>query len=308
MTDDSVLAAWRPGATRDALVDFLVACDAWEIEDRVATFDIDGTLWCEKPTIVQYDFYADALATAAEANPALRDRPEYAAVLGNDLHAIAELGLERVAFAVLDLFRGADPADFVVASRRFFGAARHRVHPRPLSEMVYGPMLELIDALRRQQFSVFLVTGGGTEFVRAIAGELFGVAPEGVVGTQIGYEFGRNAAGQPHLVRTAGLDGPPNEGEAKVVRMQTVLGRRPVFAAGNSGGDREMLEWAAARSPADAGPRLALLVDHDDAEREYAYVSSAATFAEAEPITAVAARLGWTVASIQRDWETVFGS
>ena len=182
-------------------------------------------------------------------------------------------------------------------------ARQHPTLGRPLRSDVYQPMLELIDELRRRDFTVSIVTGGGTEFVRAVSDELYGVPPEAVVGTLIEYEFVRHGDGRPALApHGPALDGAANEGAAKVTNIQTQLGRRPILAAGNSGGDREMLEWARAGD----GPCLALLVDHDDAEREFAYVSTAETFAEPEPITDVGARLGWTVVSMANDWETVF--
>ena len=162
-------------------------------------------------------------------------------------------------------------------------------------------MLELIEELRRHDFTVGIVTGGGTEFVRAISQDLYAVPPELVVGSLIGYRLTTDGSGAPELRRTAGLDGEANEGAAKVSHIQSQLGRRPLLAAGNSGGDREMLEWAAA-----APGGLALLVDHDDADREFAYRSMAVTVAEPEPITTVAGRLGWTVASMARDWAVVF--
>ena len=142
-------------------------------------------------------------------------------------------------------------------------------------------MLELIDELRSRDFTVCIVTGGGTEFVRAVSQDLYGVPPEAVVGTLIGYEYSRDDDGAPAAAPHREIAGGANEGAAKVANIQAQLGRRPILAAGNSGGDREMLEWAAAGD----GPTLALLVDHDDAEREFSYVSTAETFAEPEPIT-----------------------
>jgi len=297
-----VLASWRAGATRDALLAFLDAADALPVADRVAAFDNDGTLWCEKPTYVQFDFFEDALRAAAVANPALRERPELAAVLDLDFAAIGEIGLERVALALADLFAGLEPEQFTERTRAFMHRAQHRTLGRPLLRTVYQPMLELLDELRRRAFSVFLVTGGGTEFLRSISEDVYGVPPEAVVGTLIRYEFARRDDDRPVLRRTAQVQGPANEGAAKVAAIQTQLGRRPILAVGNSGGDREMLEWACAGDV----PGLALLVDHDDGEREFRYVSVAATVTEAEPITEVARRLGWTVVSMAADWETVF--
>jgi phosphoserine phosphatase len=299
---EPLLPAWRPGATRDAIVAFLDAALDLPVEQRVACLDNDGTLWCERPTYVQYDFLADALRRAAADDPSVTERPELAAVLAGDAAMITELGLERVALALVGLFAGVTPDDFTAAVRRFFHHARNPVLDRPLAACRYEPMLELIDALHRRAFTVSIVTGGGTEFVRALSAELYGVAPERVVGTRIGYDLTRDDDGRIVLRRGSHPEGPANEGAAKVAMIQAHLGRRPILAAGNSGGDREMLEWALSGTT----PGLALLIDHDDDQREFRYTSTAATFAEPEPVTGVGRRLGWTVVSMAADWEEVF--
>jgi hypothetical protein len=300
----SLLSSWRPGATRDALLGFPEASTELPPGRRLACFDIDGTLWAERPTYAQYDFFVDALGRRAESDPQLAGRTEYAVLLSGDREALRELGLARVAMALVELFDGQAPEAFAVEVRDFLARAQHATLGRPLRSTVYVPMLELLDALRQRQFTIALVTGGGTEFVRAVSPELYGVAPERVVGTLITYAFSRDARGRPELRRSAQVDGRPNEGEVKVSNIQAQLGRAPVFAAGNSGGDREMLEWAVSGD----GPSLALLVDHDDEQREFRYVSAAETVEEPEPITDVAHRLGWTVASMRNDWSTVFAT
>jgi phosphoserine phosphatase len=302
MTTEARLPSWRPGPTRDAVVGFLDAAGALPAERRVAAFDNDGTLWCERPTYVQLDFFVDALQSAVALDASLRDRPEYAALLDGDQAAIGELGLARIALALAELFMGEEPDRFTARVRQFMAGAQHRTLGIPLVRTVYQPMLELLDELRRRDFAVFIVSGGGTEFVRAVSHELYQVRPDDVVGTLVDYDFVRRDDGVPVLLRTARILGEANEGSAKVNHIQTQLGRRPVFAAGNSGGDREMLEWACS----GGDPCLALLVDHDDDAREFRYLSQAETFAEAEPITAVGERLGWTIVSMARDWATVF--
>ncbi len=299
-----LLPSWRPGATRDAVVGFLDAAESLPTEQRVAAFDNDGTLWCEKPTFVQYDFFEDALRTAATTDPTLRERPEYVAILDGDQAAISQLGLERIALALGELFVGDRPEEFTARVREFMQRARHRTLQVPLGRTVYQPMLELLEELRRRDFTIFIVTGGGTEFVRAVSDELYDVSAEAVVGTLIEYQFQRREGGFPELVRTARVHGEANEGPAKVAHIQAQLGRRPILGGGNSGGDREMLEWACGAGV----PSLALLIDHDDEVREFRYVSTAQTFTEAEPITVVGERLGWTVVSMARDWATVFPS
>jgi len=298
------LPSWRPGAARDAVLRFLEDSIALPVKSRVACFDNDGTLWCERPTYAQFDFFVAALRARIAVDESLRDRPELAAVLSGDRAAMGEIGLTRIALALTGLFEGLSPEEFAVEVRAFMARSEHTTLHRPLLSCVYRPMLELIEELRRLEFTISIVTGGGTEFVRAFSQDLYGVPPEAVVGTLIEYDYGRTEHDQPVLRRSSRLHGAANEGPAKVSHIQSQLGRRPVLAAGNSGGDREMLEWVTASD----GPSLALLVDHDDAEREFAYLSSAETFAETEPITDVGHRLGWTVISIARDWETVFAA
>ena len=302
MTGDP-LPSWNDGPTKTAVIEFLDAAPSVPVADRVAVFDNDGTLWCEKPNYVQLEFLLAELATAVAGDPSLAERDEYRALLEHDMALQAELGLERIAVALVELCAGIGPAEFDERVRAFFAGAVHRDRQVPYRAMRYLPMLELVEALRAHRFGVFVVTGGGTEFVRAIAEDFYGVSPEGVVGTLVTYEFARHADGRPHLVREAALDASAaNEGEVKVSNIQRELGRRPIFAAGNTAGDREMLEYALASD----GPSLALLVDHDDEEREYAYVPQAGTIDFEGDFVGFGREAGWTIASIRDDWATVF--
>jgi phosphoserine phosphatase len=295
------MPSWTRGATRTALEEFLDQVVDVPVEQRVACFDNDGTLWCERPTYPQFDFFVDVLETAVGKDPALVRQPEFAALISHDRVAIGELGLERLALALAGLCNGLTPEGFTALVRDFMSHAMHPTLGRPLRTNTYQPMLELLHDLRELDFTLAVVTGGGTEFVRALSQDLYATPPERVVGTLIEYDYS-DAAGRPVLTRTSRLVGGANEGAVKVSNIQTQLGRRPILAAGNSGGDRQMLEWAATGE----GPTLALLVDHDDEDREFRYVSSAETFEESEPITDVARREGWTVVSMVQDWSTVF--
>lgn len=297
------LPSWRPGASRDALEIFLDDAETVRVEQRVAVFDIDGTLWCEKPQYTMVEFLLAELRAAVADQPSMADRPEYRAALAWDLAAIRQLGAINVVLALIELHAGITPEAFEARVRAFFGVARHADRGVPISQMRYRPMLELIAELRARDFDVYLVTGSGLEFIRGISYEYFGVKPEGVVGSQVGYEFARGD-GAPRLLRTKEIFGDPNEGAAKIANIQRLLGRRPIFAAGNSAGDTEMLEYA----QAFGGPSLALLVDHDDGEREYEYAGVAGTFSASEPITATADRKGWTVVSMKEDWDAVFAA
>lgn len=297
----SFLPSWRPGPVRDAITSFLDESLALPADQRVAVLDNDGTLWCEKPNYIQYDFLVRTLHAAVEHDPGLAERAEYRALLDGDRAALGELGLQRVALALLELCAGWTPDEFTGRVRDFMAQEKHPGRGAPYPKMVYQPMLELLEALRGSGFDVFIVTGGGTEFVRAVSRDLYGVRPDDVVGTLVEYHHEQHGDG-PALVRTAQAQAEVNEGWAKVEHIQTQLGRRPIFAAGNSAGDREMLEYARAAGT----PSLAVLIDHDDAEREYAYASAAVTLTDTEPITTTARRLGWTVVSMRDDWSTVF--
>ena len=301
MNADVLLPSWRPGATRDAITRFLDDVQTVPVEERVACFDNDGTLWCERPTYIQYDFFVDALRRRIATDAALAEREEFAAVLGSDVAQIGALGLDRVALALAGLFEGLTPEAFAAEARTYMDGATH-AFGRSMRTMVYRPMLELIEMLRALDFTVAISTGGGREFVRAISETIYDTPAELVVGTGIDYDLVRDDDGRIELRRTAQVHGAVNEGAAKVANIQSSLGRRPILAAGNSAGDAEMLEWAN-RGP---GPHLALLVDHDDASREYAYESRSETLAESEPITTTATRKRWTVISMARDWTTIF--
>ncbi len=300
MSGANPLPSWREGRTRATLAAFIEQAETIPEERRVAVFDNDGTLWCEKPNYTQLEFFVAELRCALEDKPELAERPEYAAVLKGDRSAMAELGLDRVAFALVELFVGLTPEEFDQRVREFIMKAEHPELGVPYAKVIYQPMIELLDLLRARSFGTFIVSGGGTELVRAISRQLYGIDPEGVVGSLVAYEYLRRD-GVPALIRTGELQGAANEGPAKVEHIQSFLGRRPILAAGNSAGDAEMMEYAAG---SDLG--LALLVDHDDADREYSYASQAGTFAAAEPILDTAQRLGWTVVSMKNDWSRVF--
>ena len=300
---DRLLPSWREGATRSAILAFLDRVEEIPLDERVAVFDNDGTMWCEKPDYPQLEFLLGELKAAVAADPSLGDKPEFHATLSGDRAALGELGLERVAFALVDLHTGLTPEEFNARVARFFAEARHPDRGVPYRQQRYQPMLELMEELRSRGFDFYIVSAGGAEFVRVISDDFYGVKPEGAVGSQIDYEIDRLDDGTLRLVRTGKLVASgPNEGPGKPPNIQRILGRRPVVAGGNSAGDAEMLEFAMSYD----GPSLALLVDHDDAEREYAYESKAGTFETDETILETAARLGWIVASIKNDWATVF--
>jgi phosphoserine phosphatase len=203
--------------------------------------------------------------------------------------------------ALIGLFEDIEPEVFEKRVRAFFADARHPDHERPYDQMIYQPMLELLAALESRGFSNCIVSGGGTEFVRAISRRVYGVPQERVVGTLVTYRL-TEGSGRPALLRTTDLQGKVNEGGAKIANIQTALGRRPTLAAGNSPGDADMLHYANTSEL----PSLALVVDHDDEQREYAYESVAGSFDSDENILDTVVRLGWIRISMRNDWATIF--
>lgn len=283
------LPSWQPGATREAIEVFLDGAEMLPEERRVAVFDVDGTLWCERPHNPQLEFLVAELRGALASRPELAERPEYRAVLEWDVGAIARLGTVNVMLALSELHAGLTPEEFDARVATWFGATRHPDKQVPWSQTRYRPMLELIAELRARHFSVYLATGSGTEFVRVISQRYFGVSPEGVAGAQVGYELD-HGLGLPRMLRTRETVGDPNEGAAKVGNIIRSLGRRPILAAGSNAGDAQVLEYTAATE----GPSLSLLLRHDDADREYAYDGG------------VTAQGGWSTVSMKDDWSTVF--
>ncbi|MEO1055945.1 MAG: HAD family hydrolase [Actinomycetota bacterium] len=299
---DQLLPSWREGSTRTQIVDFLAKVHTIPPEERVAVFDNDGTLWCEKPNYIQADFLMSELRQAVAADPAVGDRAEYRALLDRDLVALAEIGLPRAAMALIDLHTGLTPEEHALRVATFADVYRHPDRAVPMRQLRYQPMLELIEALRLEGFDVYLVSAGGSEFMRVVSSDFYGVQPEGVVGSEIDYDLVRRD-NTVHLVRAGIVAGArANEGSDKPANIQRALGRRPCVAAGNSPGDADMLRYAAGHR----GPSLSLVVDHDDADREYSYASAAGTFETDESILETASTEGWVVVSMRDDWDTVF--
>ena len=300
-----MLQSWKDGPTRAAIVDFVGRVttegpDYVEPEARIAVFDNDGTLWCEKPMYVQLDFLLRRFAEQAQADPSLRDQQPYRAAYTGDLTWLGD--------AVAKHYRG-DDSDIaplmaaILASQHeitveelarrfdsFFAEARHPILDRPYTSCGYVPMVELLRYLEAHGFTTYIVSGGGRDFMRPITGTLYGIPPERVVGSSVNLVY-RDG----HLYTTSTpefLD----DGPVKPARLWARIGRRPIFAAGNSNGDIEMLQFTAGSS----APSLNLLVLHDDADREFDYVAGA------EKALELAASQGWTVASMRSDWTTVF--
>jgi phosphoserine phosphatase len=296
------LPSWNEGAARAAVLDFVArAADGVPAPERVAVFDNDGTLWCERPAYAQALFLQHALSEQAARDPELAAQPVVAALVAGDLHAAMGHGLGSVAQALLGTHAGLTADAFTDAAAAWFAAATHPRFGVGFDQLVYVPMVELMALLRDHGFRVFIVTGGGVEFVRAVSERIYAVAPDDVVGSAVEVDVERRD-GRVEVVRTARLRGSPNEGPPKVGSIQAHIGQRPILAVGNSAGDSDMLAYATT----GARPGLALVLNHDDDEREYAYAGKAMTDPDAPAIEETAAAQGWTVVSMRDDWTRVF--
>ncbi len=298
-----MLEGWNDGVAKSAIVDFVarVSADGPDHvvpEQRIAVFDNDGTLWCEKPAYIQLDFIVRRLAEKAAADPSLAQRQPYLAASSGDLGwfgaAITQhyqgddTELNVLAGAVLSLHESMTVEAHAALVNAFFAQARHPTLARPYQACTYRPMVELLRFLEAHDFTCYIVSGGGRDFMRPVTTAIYGIPPERVVGSSQGLKF----AGGDLLIQPA-LD-VFDDGPEKPVRIWNRIGRRPILAAGNSNGDDEMLMYCGR-----AGLRL--LIDHDDADREFAYTAGA------ERVLAHAGTHGWTVVSMRDDWTTVFG-
>lgn len=309
MLNDS-LPSWRDTATRRAIHDFVAAVTDLggpayvPPAERVAVFDNDGTLWCEKPMYAQIDLLLRKFAMQAEADPTLRERQPWRAASDKDYAWLGgaitryyqgdDTDVQVMLSGILALADGRAVDEVEAEAAAFVARERHPTLGRTYAEVIYQPMLELLRYLERHSFTCYIVSGSGREFLRGIAAQLYGLPRERVIGSSVAYDYEvRDGAGT--IVQRSELD-VVNDGAGKPIQIWDVIGRRPILAAGNSNGDVPMLQYAGAA----AAPSLRLLVLHDDAEREFAYVAGA------ERALDLARAQGWVIVSMGDDWRRVF--
>jgi len=306
------LPSWNDGSAKQAIIDFVRATTDPSSsklvppEERIATFDQDGTLWVEHPIYSQFMYCLDRVPAVVEAKPGLAKVEPFKTVLSGDREAIGKLplrGLEEIAIATLS---GMTVDQFEVEAKKWLETAKHPRWKRPYTDLTYQPLQEVMSYFRANGYRTYIVTGGGQDFVRVYSERVYGIPPEQVVGSAGRTTFGYDKDGKPYLTKDPKLLlNDDNAGKPEGIHL--MIGRRPHAAFGNSTGDRQMLEYTGAGD----GARLMMLVLHDDARREYAYGpaqglpdTKVGTFTQA--LYDEAKKSNWTVISMKNDWKRIF--
>ncbi len=299
------LPSWNTGAAKQSILEFVQAVTTPDSPDfvppeaRIATFDNDGTLWSEQPIYFQLAFAIDRIKALAPSHPEWKAQQPFKAVLEDDWKTLAAGGKKSVVQLVMASHAGMTTQEFATIVKQWIRTARHPRFKRPYTDLVYQPMLELLDYLRTNGFKTFIVSGGGIEFMRAWVEPVYGIPPEQVVGSSIKTAL-QIRDGIPVLVRRPEVNFIDDKA-GKPVGINRHIGRRPIAAFGNSDGDLEMLQWTAAGT----GKRLLLIVHHTDAEREWAYDRDS-HIGRLQKAWDEARTRGWTVVDMKQDWKVVY--
>jgi phosphoserine phosphatase len=304
------LLFWEDTPTKKTIIDFVAKVTNQSSpgyvppEERIATFDNDGTLWCEKPVQIQIAFILQRLAAMAEKDPSLRQQQPWQAAYEKDNAWFSDTvtkhydgddsGVKVLMGGVVKAFGDMTVEAFAAQAAAYFKTGQHPVYHVSYLEVTYQPMVELLGYLKANGFITYIVSGGGRDFMRPVTQQLYGIPPERVVGSAFTESFQADDQGA-HIMRGAGVDFL-DDGPAKAVHIWDRIGRRPILAAGNANGDIPMLQFAGGEDL----PSLRLLVHHNDAARETEYTAGA------EKAMKLAQEQGWTVISMKQDWSSVF--
>ena len=301
------LPSWNDTAPKKAIISFVEQVtkegspDFVPVAERIATFDNDGTLWCEQPMYFQGMFVLDRIKAMVKQHPEWHEKEPFASVIKGDIKGALTGGEKALTELLMATHAGMTSDEYTRTVADWLVTARHPKFNRPYTELVYQPMLELLAYLRANGFKTFIVSGGGAEFIRVFAERTYGVPPEQVIGSTIKTKF-ELLDGKPVIVRLRAIDFV-DDGPGKPVGIAKFIGRRPIMAFGNSDGDLQMLQYTTG-SP---GARFGLIVHHTDEQREYAYDRESAVGKLAKALDAAPAN-GWVVVSMKEDWNTIFPS
>ena len=299
------LPSWNDGPTKQVMVEFVERVtkkgspDFVPVPERIAVFDNDGTLWAEQPFYFQGLFVIDRIKVLAPQHPEWKTTEPFASVLKGDMKGVVSSGEKGLLELIAATHAGMTTDEFAGIVQNWLATARHPKYNRPYNELVYQPMLELLDYLRTNGFKTYIVSGGGVEFVRVFTEKVYGIPPEQVVGSSGKLKF-ELSDGQPVLIKLAEIDFV-DDGPGKPVGISKFIGRQPILAFGNSDGDLEMLQYTAGGD----GARLMLILHHDDAVREYVY-DRKSHVGKLDKALDEAQQRGWIVVSMKNDFGIVF--
>lgn len=299
------LPSWNEGPAKAAILGFVAEVvreggpDFVPVAERIATFDNDGTLWSEQPVYFETEYAFDRVQALGPQHPEWATTGPFKSILGGDRSVLAGLGQQAFVDLLSATHTGMTVEDFDGQVKHWLATARHPRFDRPYSELIYQPMLELLTHLRANGFKTYIVSGGGLDFMRAFTEQAYGIPPEQVIGSTVVTEF-RLEDETPLIIRLPQVDFI-DDGPGKAVAIQRVIGRRPVFAAGNSDGDLQMLQW----TTMEAGARFGLIVHHTDAVREWAY-DSPSEIGQLKEALVQAPERGWTVVDMKTDWKVIY--
>ena len=299
------LPSWNDGTAKRAIVEFVQLVttpgspDFVPEPERIATFDNDGTLWAEQPMYFQLAFALNRVKALAPQHPQWKDKEPFKSLLAGDLEGVLAGGQRALREIIMATHANLTTEEFEQVVKQWTATAKHPRFDQPFTECVYQPMLELLAYLRANGFKTWIVSGGGIEFIRPWAEEVYNIPPEQIVGSSIKTRF-EMREGKPVLVRLPELDFIDDK-EGKPVGIHKFIGRRPIAAFGNSDGDLQMLQWTAAGD----GARLMVLIHHTDAQREWAY-DRGSKVGRLDRALDEANKRGWTVVDMKKDWKRVF--
>jgi len=300
------LPSWNDGPAKQSIFDFVAKVtkeggpDFVPVAERIATFDNDGTLWCEQPLPVQLSFTLDRVKFLATRHIEWKVKEPFSSLLKGDLKGALAGGEHAIVELMMATHAGMTTVEFEQIVKDWLATARHPKYERPYTECVYQPMLELLAYMRANGFKTFIVSGGGIDFMRPWAEPVYGIPPEQVVGSSIKTKF-ELRDGKPVLLRLPELAFIDDK-TGKPVGIHHFIGRRPIAAFGNSDGDQQMLEYTTIDNPR---PSFGLIVHHTDAEREYAY-DRQSLLARLDNALDEAPQRGWTVVDMKTDWKIIF--
>lgn len=299
------LPSWNEGTTKTAIIDYVndvtnaESENFIEISDRITTFDNDGTLWSEQPAYFQLFFAIDRIKALASEHPRWKTEQPFKDVLEDNMEELAKHGEHGIVKLVMASHAGNNTDEFEAIVKDWLATAKHPHFNRPYTDLVFQPMLELLDYLRDNDFKIFIVSGGGIEFMRPWVEEVYGIPRDQVVGSSIKTEFVFNN-GNPVINRLAELDFI-NDKAGKPIGIYRFIGRKPVFASGNSDGDLQMMQYAASNKLKS----FMLYVHHTDAEREWTY-DRESHIGRLDKGLVEANEKGWTVIDMKKDWKVVY--